>query len=82
MAYEQGWVVSSFDWSEWGNTRQARQLMGGAEAISSATIEELEKLLTFFIRADRFNEGFLAKRFDDGTLLKICPRAKSILDAT
>lgn len=29
------------------------------------------KLLTTIVRADRFNEGFLSSRFEDGTILRI-----------
>ena len=74
-AYDLGWVLTDFDWGEWQHTLEAARLRDNADAISSANADQLAKLLTMFIRGDRFSEGALASAFHAGVLTGIIRRA-------
>ncbi len=49
------------------------------EVLSRATPEQLEKLLTAVIRADRFCDGALAGERESGLLARVCRRASVVL---
>ena len=48
-----------FDWSDWMETPEARELIDNPQRVAAATPAQLAKLLTVYIRGDRFNEGLL-----------------------
>jgi hypothetical protein len=50
------------------------------EFIENCDLETLRKLLTFFIRRERFCEGMLASAIKNGFILKILERLKELLD--
>ena len=72
-AYDLGWV-KIFDWSAWMTTPEGKELVSNPERIATATPAQLAMLLTFYIRADRFNEGFLNSAFESGVLTAIVLR--------
>lgn len=72
--YESHFIIP-FDWGEWIGTEEARILRDSPDALSSATAEQLAKLLTVFIRQDRFVEGALLEAFDTGILVAVLRRA-------
>lgn len=84
--HQDGWVIPQFDWSEWGRTPEATDLLKdpnepspGAK-LSEATPEQLAKLITAVIRADRFCEGYLQDEFESGLLLAIVRRSAVLAD--
>ena len=79
MVYESGWVLANFDWTQWSDSPEARTLLADRKAIASANCEQLEKLLTTLVRRDRFEEGSLAKAYEDKILLAIIERADNLL---
>lgn len=79
MAYEFGWCTSSVDWVSWIKTDQAQRFAHGAEPIAQATVNDLEHLLTTFIRQDRFVEGNLDGLFESGHLTATAHRAEALL---
>lgn len=79
MTYNAGWVVPNFDWAAWARTDDAQRFMDDPRVIESASVEDLEHLLTAIVRADRFNEGSLADTFEAGHLTNIVRRANSLL---
>jgi len=81
MAYDEGWVAS-FDWSKWSQTPEGQAIVHDREAIARATPEQLTKVLTAHLRADRFFEGSLEEAFKDGILLAAAERARELLDAS
>ncbi len=77
-AYENGWVLSDFDWGSWMGTAEAVRLRDDLAELAQATTEQLAKLLTTVIRQDRFVEGALAAAFDAGLLTAILRRVQQI----
>ncbi len=64
-----------FEWILW---RDGRQLAYDTRAnLSEIPLKELCMLLTVIFRLDRFNEGFLVSRFEDGTMLRILKEIRS-----
>ena len=74
-AYENGWVMADFDWSEWAQTSRAVQLRDDHESMVTATASELFRMLTVCIRQDRFSEGALLEAFNSGLIKRIVQRA-------
>ncbi len=79
MAYEKNWVVS-FDWMEWINSHEAKELFAeDGRAISRASTEQLSKMLTTCVRRERFSEGSLIADFESGLMARIIRRADALL---
>jgi len=76
--YDHEWIVAGFDWPTWSRSREAEMLYGDRDAISSASPQQLAKLITFLVRQDRFCEGFLAEAFETGLVSAICERANAL----
>lgn len=69
-----GWI-RPFDWPAWKSTDEAQALLADC---SGATEEQLSRLITTFIRSDRFVEGTLLAAAADGTLDRIRRRAAQL----
>ncbi len=62
-------IIIDFDWGSWN---EGRELAGNPDTdFDSIDIPTKCKLITAFVRNDRFCDGTLASRFEDGTILKI-----------
>ncbi|PYE42640.1 hypothetical protein DFI02_106215 [Rhizobium sp. PP-F2F-G20b] len=72
------WVKPEINWSGVAERERYRRLYTAAGAIETATIDDLVHLLTTLIRGDRFNEGMLAKAFDDGVIHRILARSVTL----
>jgi hypothetical protein len=72
--------ISPFDWVSWAAEAQ-RLTQGGAEALATADLTTLRKLVTSYVRADRFSEGTLASLFESGQIVAILRRLRQIRDA-
>ncbi|MCD7110475.1 DUF6508 domain-containing protein [Rhizobium sp. DKSPLA3] len=72
------WVRPEINWSGADERERYRRLYTAAGAIETATIDDLVHLLTTLIRGDRFNEGMLAKAFDDGVIHRILARSVTL----
>lgn len=70
-----GWV-QPFDWMTWSASPEGRALLGDPAAVSRATPEQLGRLLTAYVRGERFGDGTLAAAFDSGMLTAIVRRAE------
>jgi hypothetical protein len=77
-AYEFRWVVRAFNWSAWRNSAEAQGLLANPAHIAAASAEQLSKLLTGFIRNDKFCEGALLRAFEAGFLTAIVERARAL----
>jgi hypothetical protein len=73
--YESGFIVD-FDWPSEG--LQLEQLHENQEAMNGASLEDVVKLLTLHVRADRFSEGHLADALDRGLITQLLRRLKEI----
>lgn len=78
-AYNHGWVTSRVHWVEWIQTAEAQRFANDSSEIDSASVFDLECLLTTLIRQDRFVEGNLASAFDSGMLTAIVRRTGVLL---
>lgn len=69
-----------FGWASWTEGHNIlNQQTFNFEMLDTYT---LYKLLTTIVRADRFNEGFLISRFEDGTVLKILKAIRNDQEAS
>ena len=78
-AYDLGWVRPDIDWGAWQGTPECERLRDNAAALVDATAEQLARLLTLYIRGDRFCEGALAEAYESGLLVRILRRAETLL---
>ena len=74
-----GWITP-FDWPAWAASPDGQRLIGHPEAVATATAEDLGRLLTTYVRGDRFNEGLLASAHENGMLVAIARRAAHLAD--
>lgn len=75
--YEQG-IMIRFDWPTW--SEEAKRYQSNRAALESADLLTVRKLLTTHVRAERFEEGHLARIFDEGLLTALLQRLKQIRD--
>jgi len=78
VAYDLEWVRPEVDWPTWKQTAEAVELRDKPETLASATVEQLEKLLTTLIRQERFVDGALLSAHESGLLTAIIRRAQSL----
>ena len=77
LVYEKN-VVLSFDWMKW---KEGQDILEKGEGdYSEFDLMTLVKLFTTIVRNDRFCEGYLVSKFEDGTILKILRRIQSIFN--
>lgn len=74
--YDHAWVTPAFDWTEW--ERSAQKYVESPKKIETADLVTIQKLLTTHCRADRFCEGHLASMFENGHIVALLRRLKSI----
>jgi hypothetical protein len=74
-----GWITP-FDWPAWAGSPDGKRLIGHPDAVATASADDLGKLLTTYVRGDRFNEGLLASAHEDGMLAAIARRAARLAD--
>ena len=77
-AYAAGWVIP-LDWSAWMGTEEAKELVTSSARISTASEEQIAKLLTAHIRGDKFTDGVLLRAFESGLLGAVVRRAETLL---
>ena len=65
-----------FDWVKW--QEEAEKYFKEAELLKSADIMTLRKLMTMFLRKERFCSGFLNSVIDTGMILRILERLNAI----
>ncbi len=74
IAYEDGWVLTEFDWGVWNWTDQAQRFERDPETVADASARELAQLPTALIRGDRFSEGTLAEAYRSGLVTAVLRR--------
>lgn len=74
-----GWV-QPFDWMTWMETHEGKALRGDRRALAEATPDQLQRLLTAVIRAERFSDGSLEWAFQTGLMAAIARRAGTLAD--
>ena len=81
VAYDAGWIRGNVDWPKWMGTDEAKAFFENPATIATATIEQLQLLLTTVIRSDHFCEGAILQAFQDGIVLAAAERAKRLLSS-
>ena len=79
MIYQEGWIIDGFDWPEWAQTDEFKDLFSKPEALAKASADQLAKLLTALVRKERFCEGTMASASAEGVLVSITQRAGMLL---
>lgn len=71
-----------FDWSKWINENEIYKDVDNDidDNIKNAGLETLRKLMTSYIRGDRFNEGLFIHVIVNGKIAKILLRLKELKD--
>ncbi len=72
------WVRPEISWSGEPEREQFFRMRDDPAAIEFASVEEIALLLTTLVRGDRFNEGMLAKAFEDRMIERILARVQSL----
>ena len=79
MIYQEEWILDGFDWPEWAQTDEFKDLFSKPEALAKASADQLAMLLTALSRKERFCEGTMASACSDGLLAGITQRAGMLL---
>lgn len=69
-----------FDWPQW--LEEFKALDCNPERVAQADLLTLRKLVTFYLRTERFTSGTLAKIIDNGQLLRIMRRLAELSDGS
>jgi len=70
--------IEPFDWMDWAQTDEATALRDDRAALGRATLDQLQRLLTAVVRAERFSDGTLEWAFDSGLMAAIARRAQAL----
>jgi hypothetical protein len=79
MIYQEGWILDGFDWPEWAQSDEFKDLFSKPDSLAKASAHQLAKLLTALARKERFCEGTMASACSDGLLARITQRAGILL---
>ena len=82
MIYQEEWILDGFDWPEWAQTDEFKDLFSKPEALAKASADQLAMLLTALSRKERFCEGTMASACADGLLAGITQRAAMLIKTT
>lgn len=69
-------IIFPFDWSSWQG--EAKKYVVAPQALETADLMTLRKLLTTHVRMDRFVEGHLGGMLESGHITAILRRLKEI----
>jgi O-acetyl-ADP-ribose deacetylase len=73
--FENGFVIE-FDWRAW--QEEALRHCEQPELLRNADLQVLRKLITFHVRAERFNEGHLPSLIESGYMAALLRRLKEL----
>ena len=82
IAYEDGWMNPAVNWPEWIGTEEGKRLTSDPRAVGEATVEQLQCLMTALVRGDRFTDGLLATKAQEGLLTAILRRVEALRSAS
>ncbi len=70
--------IYSFDYNEW-YSGEGKQYFDYPELIAKMELQDLRKIVTAFVRMERFYSGTIAEMIDKGSIIKILDRLKQLL---
>ncbi len=76
--YDYGWVCM-FEWAEWRSTERGTRLIHDPDAIATANEDDLARVPTTCVRADRFCDGYLSDAYEAGLIGRVVARAEQLL---
>lgn len=68
--------IQPFNWTAW---EEGKRLAEEPALLAQASLATIRKLLTLYVRADRFTEGYLAEVFESGQMVRILERVRDFL---
>jgi hypothetical protein len=74
--YDNGWVRPEFDWSGWQQI--AEEFVSSPKKIETANATTIQRLFTTHVRKERICEGHLASMFENGHVLALLKRLRTI----
>jgi hypothetical protein len=74
-AASNGWVDPAVDWVAWSQSEDAHRFRDDPSSVADATADDLRRLLTAVIRAERFGDGEIEAAWRSGLLTAIVRRA-------
>ena len=74
-------LVVVFDWPAWAQTPEARALRDDRDALAAASADQLARLATWLVRAERFSDGGFEAAFESGLLAAMARRAAQLATA-
>ena len=75
-------ILYPFDWSTWLDTEEGRALKDSPEALEKADLLAVRKLVTAWVRGDRFCDGILVGLAQRGELVRATRRLVTLLTST
>jgi hypothetical protein len=69
-----GWIAP-FDWMTWIGSAEGKALSSSPAAVAIASADDLGRLLTMYVRSERFGDGSLEAAYASGMLTAIARRA-------
>jgi hypothetical protein len=69
-------IIINFDWSAW--VEGQKLAYGPPDRIDQIDLLTACKLITVFVRADRFSDGVLANSFESGLMLRVLKRIRQL----
>ena len=78
QCYELEVVLGDFDWAQWIQSPEGRQLCDSRQALANASAEQVAKLLTALVRQERFSEGALGDAHKSGLLSALLERVAAM----
>jgi hypothetical protein len=76
----QTFALAGFDWVEWKSSDHGRRLLTESNVVAQATEEDLRKILTAYLRQERFCGGTLWNGFERGIMQAVTERAAELQD--
>jgi hypothetical protein len=74
-------MVRPVDWMQWVATPRAQELLDDPGAFAGATADEVSRILTSVIRAERFGDGSIEGAFQKGIVQAAARRARALTEA-
>jgi hypothetical protein len=74
--YDNRWVPTAFDWTEWQQSTQ--EFVDSPEKVGRVEATTIQKLLTTHVLTDRVWAGHLVSMFENGYIVALLRRLKTI----
>lgn len=72
-------LVSSDGWLDFGyNPEQAHQMLKDENVIKNAPLSQIQTMLTFCVRGERFSDGHWAQMIEEGYIRRLLERLNEI----